>query len=76
MIPTVSLDLLERLWPSAPTRLREAIVDQLPDVALRRGLSTRLRLVHFLAQVSHESDGGTITRESMRYSAPRIMEIG
>lgn len=75
MIPILTVDALARLWPAAPTHLRTAIVDQLVTVCERRAITSRLRLVHFLAQISHETDGGTITRESMRYSAPRIVEI-
>ena len=39
-------------------------------------VNTPLRLVHFLAQVLHETDGLTIFRESMNYTtAARIVEI-
>lgn len=36
---------------------------------------TKVQIVHFLANVHHESGGFTIVRENMSYSAPRIMEI-
>lgn len=71
----IPADVLARLWPQAPARLRSAIVEQLPAVCERRKITTRLRLVHFLAQISHESGGGSIVRESMRYSAERITQI-
>lgn len=71
----ISADTLARLWPEAPARLRAAIVEQMPDVCARRQITTRRRLVHFLAQISHESGGGTVVRESMRYKAPRILQI-
>lgn len=39
------------------------------------GITTDLRIAHFLAQVLHESGGLSSTRENMNYSAKRITEI-
>src|SRR3990167_9346121 len=39
------------------------------------GITTPLRLAHFLAQVLHESGGLTLQWESGGYSADRLMQI-
>lgn len=38
-------------------------------------ITTPLRMAHFLAQALHETGGFTILRESMNYSAARLIEI-
>lgn len=35
----------------------------------------RIEVIHFFANIHHESGGFKIVRENMRYSAPRIMQI-
>ena len=39
------------------------------------GITTPLRMTHFLAQALHETGGFTVLRESMNYSASRLIEI-
>ena len=67
---------LRRLWPAAPAALVEAIAAHAAATFARFGLTTRLRVVHFLAQISHESGGGTVTAENLNYtSAARIAAV-
>lgn len=49
--------------------------DRGDTVLAEYGITTPLRLAHFLAQVMHETDGLTIERESGAYSASRLLQI-
>ncbi len=74
----LSLDAvtLRRLWPRAPQPLVDAIAVQAPMAFAKFGLTTQLRVAHFMAQVSHESNGGTIETENLNYtSAARIAAV-
>lgn len=45
------------------------------ELFAKAGITTPLRLAHFLAQVCHETGGLSIEWESGAYSAPRLMQI-
>ena len=67
-------DVVRRLAP----RARPAYVRAFEDgdkVLADYGVTTPLRLAHFLAQIMHETNGLTIERESGAYKASRIMEV-
>ena len=69
-----AIDVVRRLAPRArPAYVRafEAGDKVLADY----GVTTPLRLAHFLAQIMHETGGLTIERESGAYKASRIMEV-
>lgn len=67
---------LQKLWPKAPPALIDGVVDNSAAVFEKYHLNTPLRVAHFMAQISHESDGGTITAENMNYTtAARIAAV-
>jgi len=67
---------LRQMWPHAPEPLVEAAARQSSYVFNKYGLTTTKRVAHFMAQISHESGGGTITRENMQgYTAVRITQV-
>jgi putative chitinase len=51
------------------------IIDQIPDTAQRFGITTPLRLAHFLAQTHHETGGFRLFTENLNYSAKGLMGI-
>src|SRR5437763_1769026 len=53
----------------------DAVIAQIPGAAATYGLTTNLRLAHFLAQCALESTNFTATVENLNYSAPRILQI-
>ena len=70
-IPTNSGFKLEKLKGHIPA----AVIAQIPDTAARFGITTPLRLAHFLSQCGHESGGFTAVRENLNYKAPGLMKI-
>ncbi len=69
-----AIDVVRRLAPRAKANYVQAF-EQGDKVLSDYGVTTPLRLAHFLAQVMHETNGLTILRESGAYSASRMMEI-
>jgi len=56
-------------------KLPAAVIAQIPDTASEFGITTNLRLAHFLAQCALESMGFTATVENLNYRAARLMEV-
>jgi len=56
-------------------KLPAAVIAQIPAAAQEFGITTNLRLAHFLAQCALESAGFTATVENMNYSAQRLVQV-
>lgn len=71
---TRPIDIAKRLCPRAKSSYLAAL-EEGDGLFHDHGITTPLRLSHFLAQAFHESGGLSIERESGNYSAPRIVQI-
>lgn len=69
-----TVDAINRLTRNAKANYLEAIRHG-QDLFEEHGITTPLRMAHFLAQALHETGGFTILRENMTYSAPRLIQI-
>ena len=71
----VTLDQVDQLAPRCNAQYRQAFSSN-TGVFARYGISARrLRVVHFMAQVLHESGALTLQYENLRYSADRLVKI-
>jgi putative chitinase len=53
----------------------QAVIDAIPDTAARFGITTSLRLAHFLSQCGHESGGFKAVQENLNYGAKGLLGI-
>jgi putative chitinase len=53
----------------------DSVIAQIPETALKFGITNNLRLAHFLAQCSHESGGFKVVKENLNYSADGLKKI-
>jgi len=56
-------------------KLPDFVIAQIPATAAEFGITSNLRLAHFLAQCALESTGFTATVENLSYSAARIPQV-
>ena len=57
------------------TKLPQAVLDEIPAIMEKFGVSNPLRLCHFLAQCAHESGNFKFVRENLNYSADGLRKI-
>jgi putative chitinase len=69
-----AVEAVKRIAPGARDNYLEAIRKGEP-LFQKHGITTPLRMTHFLAQALHETGGFTILRENMNYSQARLVEI-
>jgi putative chitinase len=62
---------LDRLKGHVP----QAVIDAIPDTAAKFGITTSLRLAHFLSQCGHESGGFRAVQENLNYGAKGLLGI-
>ena len=53
----------------------DSVIAQIPDTAAKFGITTPLRLAHFLSQCGHESGGFKAVTENLNYSADGLKKI-
>ena len=73
-MPLATIDAIKRVAPNAKNNYLESI-EEGGSLFLANGITTPLRMAHFLAQALHETGGFSILRENMNYKASRLIEI-
>ena len=56
-------------------KVPQAVIDQIPGTAAKFGITSNLRLAHFLAQCALESTNFSATVENLNYSAQRLLQV-
>jgi putative chitinase len=56
-------------------KVPDGVIAQIPETAQDFGITTNLRLAHFLAQCALESNNFTAIVENLNYRAARLMEV-
>jgi len=73
-MPTIS-EIFKSVAPNAKSNYAEGFTNA-QDLLFQFGINTPLRVSHFLAQVLHETGGGTVLFENLNYTTPaRLLQI-
>jgi putative chitinase len=56
-------------------KVPDAVIAQIPEAAAKFGITSNLRLAHFLAQCALESMNFTAVVENLNYSAQRLLQV-
>ena len=56
-------------------KVPDAVIAQIPEAAAKFGITTNLRLAHFLAQCALESMNFTAVIENLNYRAQRLLQV-
>lgn len=70
----LTAELLKKVAPRARADYVDALVKG-AETFEKYGITTEMRMAHFLANVLHETGGFTIVRENMNYTAKRIGQV-
>ena len=74
-LPPVAADTAGLNLSGLTGHVPAGVIAQIPETALKFGITTNLRLAHFLAQCALESTGFTATVENLNYRAARLMQV-
>lgn len=53
----------------------DSVIAQIPEIQTKFGISTGLRLAHFMSQAGHESGGFKVSQENLNYSTNGLKGI-
>ena len=68
-------EIVRRLWPRATQKKIDTICAISEEVFEEHGIDNVNCVVHLMANISTETGGGVVIRESGNYSEPRIIQI-